>query len=505
MCRLLVGGALFLLLCPPVRAQTATVTPVARLGGDPNWYAPYAPPIDGGDGFFYGTMSAGGPTNFGTIYKINSGGTLTTLYTFTGGADDGNPTAALVAGGDGNFYGITPGVPFPVGTSSTSGTIFRVTPAGVLTTLHTFSPLDANYENADGASPGASLVLGTDGTMYGTTTNGGPGAASTVFNLTVAGVFTTIGSFNGNLIGLPYGPTSALIEGADGNFYGTTQTGGTGGSVPGDGTVYKVTPTGVISLVYSFQNAADGYNPLSALVRGADNNFYGTTAYGGANQLGAFFQLTPAGVLTPLHAFSQSVEGYAPSALIRGLDNNFYGTTTSQGAGGYGTFFQATPTGTVTVLYNFTGTGNASGVIQGTDGNFYGATSFGGAAGTSGSGTVYQLLASNNTLNTLHQFTAGGSGSLGRLLELSDGNFYGTTSQGGSTLGGTIFSCSPTGTVTTLHSFDASTEGAFPASGLVQDADGNLFGTTSQGGAMDATDSRRFRTALQGAGGGGGT
>ena len=303
--------AALLLLAPLVRSQTATVTTVARLGGDPDGFHPQAPPIDGGDGFFYGTTDAGGPANLGTIYKVSpDGSTFTTIYLFTGVTDGANPVSALTAGGDGNFYGTTPGG-YPYGTPT--GTIFRVTPAGVLTTLHAFSAVDSNYDNTDGAYPVASLVLGSDGFLYGTTETGGPKEGGTIFRMALDGTFTTLATLDGTVSGGVFGPTSALVEGTDGNFYGGTPYGGTGdaGSI-GYGTIYRVTPGGVVTLLYSFQGDADGYEVDHALVLGKDGNLYGTTSYGGANGPGTLFQVTPAGVLTTLHSFSSTVEGVAP-------------------------------------------------------------------------------------------------------------------------------------------------------------------------------------------------
>ena len=176
-------------------------------------------------------------------------------------------------------------------------------------------------------------------------------------------------------------------------------------------------------------------------------------------------------------------------SVTLGADGNLYGTTADRGINdGYGTIFQATTAGLVTVLHGFVNTDGraANGLVQSTDGIFYGTT---GTGGNGAAGTVFQFETANssNTLTTLHLFNAGGSGSLGQLLQVPSGTFYGTTSGGGTTGDGTIFACTMAGVVTTAHSFDAATEGSFPTGGLVLDVDGYAYGTTGQGGAMDGS------------------
>jgi uncharacterized repeat protein (TIGR03803 family) len=296
-----------------------------------------------------------------------------------------------------------------------------------------------------------------------------------------AQTFTTLVSFDGT-DGAE--PANVLVQGIDGNFYGTTAGGGAAG------TVFKMTPTGTLTTLYSFcsqPGCTDGIIlpfGLGALLQASDGNFYGTTQEGGANHgcanpsCGTIFKITPAGTLTTIYSFcaqTNCTDGSFPNALAQGTDGNFYGTAEQSGANNAGTVFKITPTGTLTTLYTFCSQGGASctdgsgpsaRLVQGSDGNFYGTTF---AGGTNGAGTVFKIT-TGGTLTTLA--TVGGHPS-GKLVQGTDGNFYGTTA-----FGGTIFKMTPAGTLTTL-----ATVGGFPYAGLVQGTDGNFYGTTYVGGA----------------------
>jgi uncharacterized repeat protein (TIGR03803 family) len=368
-------------------------------------------------------------------------------------------------------------------------------PAQTFETLHSF-------DGTDGTVPYAGLVQATDGNFYGTTTYGGVNSFGTVFKITPGGTVTTLYAFcsqidcaGGN------SPYAGLVQATDGNFYGTTFFNGANGG----GTVFKITPGGTLRTLYSFcsqTDCADGLLPEAGLVQGTDGNLYGTTFEGGANSNGTIFKITPGGALTTLYSFcSQSgcTDGNYPAAgLIQAADGNFYGTTVKGGANGYGTVFKITPSGTLTTLYSFCsqsgctdGENANAGLVQGTDGNFYGTTPTGGA---SGYGTVFEIT-SGGTLTTLYSFcsqsacTDGTYPGEGGLVQATDGNFYGTTSGGGANTTvcggygcGTVFKITPFGNLTTLHSFDL-TDGAWPYARLVQDTNGNFYGTTTGGGA----------------------
>jgi len=237
----------------------------------------------------------------------------------------------------------------------------------------------------------------------------------------------------------------SLVQGADGNFYGTTCDLGCVGEVGnGFGTVFKVTPTGTLTTLYSFcaqPKCTDGAFPIAGLVLGTDGNFYGTTAYGGVNDDGTVFKVTSGGTLTTLHSFDLTDDGAYPYAgLVQATNGNFYGTTSYGGANAYGTVFEITPGGTLTTLHSFDDTDGAypeATLVQATNGNFYGTTEYG---GTGGFGTVFSIT-SGGTLTTLHSFdSTDGDDPYGGLVQATDGTFYGTTDAGGANAGGTIFS-----------------------------------------------------------------
>ena len=390
-----VAALLLILASPAGWAQTPAVTTLAWLGGDPNGYHPRAPLIAGGDGFFYGTTNAGGPPNCGTVFKVAPDGTLMTLYAFTGGSDGANPIGALVRASDGNFYGTTSGAG-----SGALGTVFKITPAGALTTLYSFpqTVTPAGQEFPQGGHPYATLVQGTDGNLYGTTNFGGAQSHGTAFRVSLSGGFSLITDF------VDSQPDSAgLVEGNDGNFYGVQPYAGSSYS----GSIYQLTPAGALTTLCTFTGGSDGGSPDATLIKGSDGNFYGTTTSGGgASSSGTFFQITPAGTLTTLHSFDKNTEGRPGTApLLLGADGNFYGVTGRYGATGYGAAFKITPTGALTVLANFSGSVRnppysvANALVQGGgDGNFYGTTYY---LGNSNAGTVFRLTPAG-VLTTLH-------------------------------------------------------------------------------------------------------
>jgi uncharacterized repeat protein (TIGR03803 family) len=338
---------------------------------------PLAALVQGSDSNFYGTTYSGGLVNTGTVFKINTAGSLTTLHSFTGGLDGGKPQAALVQGIDGNFYGTTSAGGL---LSSNAGTVFAINSLGTLTTLYRFSG------GADGGQPRGALVQGTDTNFYGTAYAGGTNGLGVVFKMTPAGTLTTLWQFNGITDGSK--PLAGLVQGPNNNFFGTTFAGGASGL----GTVFAITPSGALTTLYSFTGGFDGANPAGGLVLGNNSRFYGT-ATGGGNGTGAVFQIGMSGGLTPIYNFMGGGDGGFPEAgLILGSDGNFYGTTAAEGAGGGGTVFKITPGGALTVLHSFRGLDGATSVaslVQGTVSNFYGTTL---AGGTNNEGTVYTLI-----------------------------------------------------------------------------------------------------------------
>jgi uncharacterized repeat protein (TIGR03803 family) len=359
-----------------------------------------------------------------------------------------------------------------------------------------------DFDGPNGAFPAyGSLVQGRDGNLYGTTQVGGTGAGGgTVFTVTPEGTLTTLYSFCvSGLCTDGTQPQAGLLQATDGNFYGTTITGDEGGQVIG-GTVFKVTPTGKLTTLHVFDSINDGSYPRGTLVEATDGNFYGTTGGGGTAECpsggcGTIFKITPQGMLTTLHAFDY-IDGDEPIAgLIQAADGNFYGTTnyggsSSKCAAGCGTVFRMSVSGSLTTLHSFANTdgSNPQGLLaQAANGNFYGTTRDGGNSGCNfGCGTIFRITRSG-VLTTVYAFCAlpncvdGGSPIAGPVLA-TDGNFYGTTSIGGSQNLGTVFTITPHGEFATLHSFD-STDGSNPWGALAQRTDGTLYGTTYQGGA----------------------
>jgi uncharacterized repeat protein (TIGR03803 family) len=381
--------------------------------------------------------------------------TFTTFINFDG-IDGGNPIGPLVQGTDGNLYGTTYG-----GGANASGTVFKVTPGGTLTTLYEFCS-QANC--ADGILP-AAPVLGTDGNLYGITLSGGANGSGTAFKITPGGTLTTLYNWcsEPNCADGVYGffpePARPFVQAVDGNFYGVNDAGGPDFS----GTFFKLTPGGVLSTLYTFcsqPNCTDGALP-TGLIQAADGYFYGTTLNGGTNGDGTVFKISPGGTLTTLYNFCSQggagvcTDGALPfEGLIQAADGNFYGSTGYGGAnvnsascaaegGGCGTIFKITPSGTLTTVYSFCSQTNCadgaapeSGLAQGTDRNLYGSTAAGGISsctnfyyGIPGCGTVFRLTP-GGTLTTLHSFDSIDGNYPQQLFHATNGTFYGTTLDG---------------------------------------------------------------------------
>lgn len=388
--------------------------------------------------------------------------TFTKLASFGSDAQSG----PLIQGPNSNFYGVTEfsGTGSFCIASNRCGMVFEVTPQGTLTTLYNFCS-QANCK--DGSNPLGSLLLASNGNFYGITAGGGANCVA----------------------------------------------------VGGCGTVFELTPAGQLTTLYNFCSQAhciDGDGPAVGLTLGANGNLYGSTSLGGSNCLkrhgcGTIFEITLAGQLTTLYNFcleDRCADGISPTALVLGRDGNFYGTTENGGgtafcaAGvGCGTVFQLTQTGTLTTLYRFClpanctdGKNPQSGLVQASNGNFYGTTEAGGANCDyfGGCGTIFEITPSGQ-LTTLYSFCAerklpcvDGGRPFGALIQASDGNLYGTTFSGGKNSGGVVFRITLAGELNPVYDFCSQSncsDGNGPYAGVVQGVDGNLYGTTSQGGA----------------------
>ena len=291
-----------------------------------------------------------------------------------------------------------------------------------------------------------------------------------------AQTFTTLHSFDSTDGASP----RTLVQATNGNLFGATEEGGTNG----DGTVFEITTTGTLKTLHSF-DGTDGVQP-NRVVQDTNGDLYGTTTGGGTTNDGTVFQITTGGKLKTLQSFDSTDGSIPKGAPIQATNGKLYGITNSGGTNGDGTVFAITTNGTLATLYNFCSqTGCTDGetplasLIQAADGNFYGTTS---AGGTNGYGTVFQITA-NGTLTTLHSFdgTDGAYPYFAPLVQATNGYLYGTTSAGGTNGGGTVFQITTSGTLTTLHSFDGS-DGSAPVSGLIQATNGKLYGTTEQNG-----------------------
>lgn len=433
---------------------------------------PAAELLQAADGTLYGTTQGGGASNRGTIFRMTPDGKLTVLHSFRGNVggdptDGAHPFAALIQASDSNFYVTTPD-----GGRLACGTIKRMTPDGVVTTVHEFAGIDF----ADGCSPSGGLVQASDGHLYGTTHKGGRFQGGTVFRMTLGGAVTVLHSFFRDNDGeTPFG---TLIQATDGHLYGTTMAGGTGSR----GTVFRITVGGALTIVHAFDGTG-GTQPTQGVVQGTDGNLYGTTSTGAA----AIFRVTLEGAVTWLHTFPGG-DGTGPSKLVQAAGGNFYGATVRRGREDRGTLFRISPEGAFTTLHSFTGIidgAHPRALIVAADGMLYGVTSAGGSV--SQAGTVFRFSGSG-PVATVHVFDSGGPDGripAGALIEGPDGNVYGITSGGGTLGHGMVFTCDADGVTTVLHEFAGGAGGATPAAGLFRAPDGTLYGTTLLGGASD--------------------
>jgi uncharacterized repeat protein (TIGR03803 family) len=372
-----------------------------------------------------------------TASAVKGDVTFTSLYSFTNGPDGSYPAVGLTQGSNGNFYGATEYGGTSHGDQSGGGVIFKMNANGGVTPLYSFT------NGSDGSNPFAALTLGGDGNFYGTAFDGVvdeefgdfwavevfPG---TIFKLSPCGDFSVLYSFTNGGGAFPVAP---LLQTSNGDLYGTTA-----GYALGSGTAFKITTNGVFTLLYSFTNGVDGSSPEGMFAQGNDGNLYGTASSGGTNGFGAVFRITTNGVLTPLYSFTNGIDGSDPSAGLKlGTDGNFYGTTAGDGKTNYGSMFTIASNGALSVLHSFTngvdGGAPYPDLVLGSDGNFYGVS----GGGPGGNGVLFKITF-GGVLTPLYSFTNGIDGSgPNTLLQGSGGNFYGTTTRGGTTNQGTVF------------------------------------------------------------------
>jgi uncharacterized repeat protein (TIGR03803 family) len=448
-------------------------------------FLPLAAPVIGSDGAVYGTTYRGGTNDQGTIYQFSlNSATYTVLHHFTGGADGSRPIAALVEStNDGFLYGTTFGY---VGTNP--GTVFKLAKSGNnYTVLHVFTGT-----NGDGANPRAELLQASDGLLYGTTYAGGSSNLGTVFkldtngnNFAVLASFTLTNGVNGRQ------PYAGLVEGTNGMLYGLTFTGGYQTSntynaafaISKDGLTF--TPLVILSTTNSF-----GINPCASLLPASDGLLYGTMRRGGTNNAGTLFSLSQDGtVYNALTNFSTNTGVNWPQGrLLEGGDGALYGTSFGGGTNGLGAVFKINKDGSgLTVLHSFTngltdGAGPQSGLALATNGTLYGTTFNG---GVNNYGVLYSLGQDGSNFSVLWQFLpGGGDGTYPNYTAPATNNvIYGTTEAGGAYDLGTVFKYDQNSSAyAVLHSFSGGTDdGQYPAA-VLRASDGRLYGTTSQGG-----------------------
>ncbi|MGH9499339.1 MAG: choice-of-anchor tandem repeat GloVer-containing protein [Terriglobales bacterium] len=379
----------------------------------------------GRDGLLYSTDAYNGANNAGTLFKMSTAGLPTTIYSFcpqAGCKDGAYPLGGATLGFDGNLYGTTNG-----GGASGAGTVFSVTPGGVLTKLHDFA------NGTDDSVPDFPVLQGQDGSVYGVSIGQYNGQDGAFYKITPSGNFTAPFDFGYNNGALPNLPT----QGTDGNFYGTTILGGQpacSGYQGGCGVVYKLTSAGKQAVLWDFKGffSNDGALPEGALVQGNDNNFYGVTREGGNSAncgggCGTVFKITPSGTLTVLYNFTGRPDGaYPDTGLTLGTDGNFYGVTSLGGKANDGALFQITPAGAETVLYNFCSANSCADgfnpetpMVQHTNGKFYGNTS----GNSLGGGVFFSLDMGLKPFAGLVTWI----GKVGKTAEILGQGFTGTT------------------------------------------------------------------------------
>lgn len=471
-------------------AWTQTAGPTVTLAGATTSTATFTTP----------SVTTATTFTFRVTVTDNKGATSTDTMTLTISASSG--------GGGGS------------GSCPTPPAVTPVTQTQPVKTLYSFSV--TNFNSVDGREPEDALVEAPDGNFYGVTRSGGfePGSVSdadgVVFRVSRDGAYTRMYSFyyrGAALHGTE--PVGGLIMGADCNLYGTTRYGGPNGS--GSGTIFRMTLSGEITYVASFNNT-NGRFPLEQLVQSADGNFYGTTFEGGAayNQVsnyltGTVFKMTTGGALTTLVSFNGPNGGSPVGKLTQGSDGNFYGVTSKGGANGEGTIYKVSPTGQFTLLWSFVaGRGTTSGIVpysglvEANDGYLYGTAA---AGGSNNEGVIYKISKSGQ-YSIVHSFyspsvalgcNCGISQPYAGLILGKDGNLY-TSTRGGlsaqnSGEAGAVIRVSPQGLMTPVA--------YFPAGGpremlteLVQSRDGHLYGASFRGGANG--EGAFFRVLLPG-------
>jgi uncharacterized repeat protein (TIGR03803 family) len=368
-------------------AQAQTFTDLYNFTYSSGAY-PSAAVIEDSSGNLYGTASGGGTDYFGVVYEFSSSGTYTVLYAFTGSPDGESPNTPVIRDSQGNLYG-TAGL----GGTDSCGVVFKLDTAGTETVLHSFAG------TPDGCNPYQGVIMDKKGNLYGTTSSGGTYREGTVFKLTAKGRETLLHRFQGEPSDGAYPSVGHLIMDEAGNLYGLTDEGGTSS----DGVLYKLTPKGKETLLYSFAGgSSDGCQPFGTVAMDKTGNFYGTTEHCGSNSYGTIWKVSAKGKETILHNFAGGTsDGCYPVAGVT-LDSkgNLYGNTDEcggTGCDGYGcgTVWELSAKGRLTLLHSFDGSDGVlpnGEVLRTTNGTLFGTTPEGGTGCDDGCGTVWSYV-----------------------------------------------------------------------------------------------------------------
>jgi uncharacterized repeat protein (TIGR03803 family) len=342
--------------------------------------------------------------------------------------------------------------------------------------LHDFNGTAGNY-------PNAGVVRDSAGALYGTTVSGGANLQGVIYKLDSAGNYEILHTFSGESDGgYPY---AGVIRDAAGNLYGTTTYGGIEPRTSGYGVVYKVTKSGKYSVLHTFRSGNNGSNPFAGVIRDSAGNLYGTTDVGGKSDRGVVYSISSAGEYAVLYRFQGGKDGENPLAgLVRDAAGNLYGTTLYGGASNAGVVYRLDTVGNETVLYSFTGGADGGNPVNGvtldSSGNLYGTTSVGGA---DNSGVIFKLDTSGN-FSLLYSFTGGADGGApsAGVTQGASGNLYGTTSAGGANQAGVVYMVDPSGNYRVVYTFTGGADGRYPLDRLTRGPEGVLYGTAQYGG-----------------------
>jgi len=382
------AAALFPALVAPQWAQAETFKVLYAFQGGPNDGAtPAGKVILDASGNLYGMTQYGGARTlgWGTVFKLDTAGKETVLYSFTGGADGGYAYGGLIQDAAGNLYGSTSEGGNGSCGGDGCGVVFELDTTGKETVLYQFSG------GSDGGDPNGDLVMDKAGNLYGTAYWGPYGYGGAVFKVDRKGNETVLHEFNG----LPDGefPVAGVFRDNQGNLFGTTDAGGGGPCFGGCGTVFKVSKTGKETILYRFLESPDGAFPYAGLIPGTTGNFYGTTYSGGDpacdQGCGTVFEVSAAGREKILHRFHENEGGNPLGGLVRDAAGNLYGTTLG---GNYGRVFKLDPQGKETVLHSFKGGTDGCAPLASltldSAGNLYGTAS---GCGAYGNGAVFKI------------------------------------------------------------------------------------------------------------------